>query len=179
MALPPAWHSSCEEIPQFQVPAMATGSTKVVCAAVIGNLLIAATRFAGALYTGSSAMLSEGVHSLVDTGNEALLLYDMHRARLPADERFPFGHGKEIYFWSFVVALLLFTLGAGVSIYKGIQHMRQYQPACRGWRQPRPGAHGLRQHRPPHQGMLPQGAARLYRIRDDPGTAASPSPALI
>lgn len=103
---------------------MAKGSAKVVYAALIGNLLIAAAKFGGALYTGSSAMLSEGVHSLVDTGNEALLLYGMHRAGLPADERFPFGHGKEIYFWSFVVALLVFALGAGVSFYEGIRHLR-------------------------------------------------------
>jgi cation diffusion facilitator family transporter len=68
-------------------------------------------------------MLSEGVHSVVDTGNQALLLYGMRRAQVPADERFPFGHGKEIYFWSFVVALLVFALGAGVSFYQGVHHV--------------------------------------------------------
>jgi cation diffusion facilitator family transporter len=69
-------------------------------------------------------MLSEGVHSVVDTGNQAMLLYGMRRAQLPPDERFPFGHGKEIYFWSFVVALLVFAAGAGVSFYEGVQHIR-------------------------------------------------------
>jgi cation diffusion facilitator family transporter len=103
---------------------MATGSQKVVYAALIGNLLIALTKFVAAGITGSSAMLSEGVHSVVDTGNEALLLYGMHRARKPPDDRFPFGHGKEIYFWSFVVALLVFALGAGISFYEGVRHLR-------------------------------------------------------
>ncbi|RZI42554.1 cation transporter [Herbaspirillum sp. HC18] len=107
---------------------MASGAKKVVYAALIGNLLIAMTKFGGAFYTGSSAMLSEGVHSVVDTGNEALLLYGMHRAKLPADERYPFGHGKEIYFWSFVVALLVFALGAGVSLYEGVHHLRHPRP---------------------------------------------------
>lgn len=98
-------------------------SKKVVYAALAGNLAIAATKFVAAAITGSSAMLSEGVHSVVDTGNQALLLYGMRRARLPADERFPFGHGKEIYFWSFVVALLVFAAGAGVSFYEGLHHL--------------------------------------------------------
>jgi cation diffusion facilitator family transporter len=103
---------------------MSSGSKKAVYAALIGNLLIAVTKFGAALYTGSSAMLSEGIHSLVDTGNEGLLLYGMRRAKLPPDNRFPFGHGKEIYFWSFVVALLIFALGAGVSVYEGVRHLR-------------------------------------------------------
>lgn len=107
---------------------MAAESKKAVYAALIGNLLIALSKFGAAIYTGSSAMLSEGVHSVVDTGNEALLLYGMHRARLPADARFPFGHGKEIYFWSFVVALLVFALGAGVSFFEGVYHMRHPSP---------------------------------------------------
>jgi cation diffusion facilitator family transporter len=102
---------------------MAKGSKKTVYAALIGNLLIAASKFVAAAMTGSSAMLSEAVHSVVDTGNEGLLLYGMRRAKLPPDERYPFGHGKEIYFWSFVVALLIFALGAGVSIYEGIHHL--------------------------------------------------------
>jgi cation diffusion facilitator family transporter len=99
------------------------GPKKVVYAALAGNLAIAVTKFIAAAITGSSAMLSEGVHSVVDTGNQALLLYGMRRAKAPADERFPFGYGKEIYFWSFVVALLVFALGAGVSFYQGVHHL--------------------------------------------------------
>ncbi len=102
---------------------MASGSTRVLVAALAGNTLIAATKFVAAFVTGSSAMLSEGIHSLVDTGNQVLLLYGLYRARRPPDRRFPFGHGKEIYFWSFVVAILIFAVGAGVSILEGIRHL--------------------------------------------------------
>ena len=102
---------------------MSTGSKKVIFAALIGNALISVTKFIAAAITGSSAMLSEGIHSLVDTGNQILLLYGLKRAAKPADENFPFGHGKEIYFWSFVVAILIFALGGGISIYEGIQHL--------------------------------------------------------
>lgn len=102
---------------------MASSSKKVIIAALIGNSLIAVTKFIAAAMTGSSAMLSEGIHSLVDTGNQVLLLYGLKRAQRPPDERFPFGHGKEIYFWSFVVAILIFAVGAGVSLYEGIKHM--------------------------------------------------------
>lgn len=102
---------------------MASGSKKVIWAALIGNSLIAVTKFFAAFTTGSSAMMSEGVHSLVDTGNQILLLYGLKQAQKPADEKFPFGHGKEIYFWSFVVAILIFAVGAGISIYEGIHHI--------------------------------------------------------
>ncbi len=101
----------------------AASSKKVIYAALIGNFLIAVTKFIAFFVTRSSAMLSEGVHSVVDTGNQVLLLYGLRRAKRPADERFPFGHGKEIYFWGFVVAMMIFTVGAGVSIYKGVQHL--------------------------------------------------------
>ena len=103
---------------------MASGSKKVIIAALIGNALISITKFAAALITRSSAMLSEGIHSLVDTGNQILLLYGLRQAKKPADENFPFGHGKEVYFWSFIVAILIFALGGGISIYEGIQHLR-------------------------------------------------------
>ena len=102
---------------------MASSSKKVIIAALIGNFLIALTKFMAFFVTKSSAMLSEGVHSVVDTGNQILLLYGMHRAKKPADEQFPFGHGKEVYFWGFIVAIMIFTVGAGVSIYKGIHHL--------------------------------------------------------
>lgn len=102
---------------------MSASSTKVIVAALIGNTLIAVTKFIAAAITGSSAMLSEGIHSLVDTGNQILLLYGIKASKRPADERFPFGHGKEIYFWSFVVAILIFAVGAGVSFYEGVHRL--------------------------------------------------------
>jgi cation diffusion facilitator family transporter len=103
---------------------MAGSAGKVVIAALAGNLLIAATKFTAAFLTGSSAMISEGVHSLVDTGNQALLLLGMKRAQRPPSPGYPFGHGKEVYFWSFMVAILLFSLGAGISIWEGISHLQ-------------------------------------------------------
>lgn len=97
-------------------------------AALIGNSLIAITKFIAAAVTGSSAMLSEGIHSLVDTGNQILLLHGLRRAARPPDRQFPFGHGKEVYFWSFVVAILIFAVGAGISIYQGISHLLHPEP---------------------------------------------------
>ena len=107
---------------------MASGSKLVIIAALIGNALISITKFIAASITGSSAMMSEGIHSLVDTGNQVLLLYGMKRAAKPPDADFPFGYGKEIYFWSFIVAILIFALGGGISIYEGIQHIRHPEP---------------------------------------------------
>lgn len=103
---------------------MAGSSKKVIIAALIGNTLVATTKFIASAITGSSAMFSEAIHSVVDTGNQVLLLYGLKRAAQPADERFPFGHGKEVYFWSFVVAILIFAVGAGISIYEGIHSLR-------------------------------------------------------
>ncbi|MCH8014514.1 MAG: cation transporter [Candidatus Dadabacteria bacterium] len=107
---------------------MATGSKKVIYVALIGNALIAILKFIAAAITGSSAMLSEAIHSLVDTGNQVLLLYGLKRAQRPPDKNFPFGYGKEIYFWSFIVAILIFALGAGISIYEGIIHLLHPKP---------------------------------------------------
>ncbi len=103
-------------------------SRKVVYAALAGNLAIAAIKFVAAWITGSSAMLSEAVHSLVDTINELLLLYGMYRAGKRPDRNHPFGHGRELYFWSFIVALLVFAVGAGVSLYEGIAHLLAPHP---------------------------------------------------
>jgi len=101
-----------------------TESTRVVFAALLGNVLVALTKFAAAAITGSSAMASEAVHSLVDTGNELLLLYGLRRAAKPPDADHPFGHGRELYFWSFIVALAIFAVGAGASIFEGVRHIR-------------------------------------------------------
>ena len=107
---------------------MDTSSKKVILAALVGNTLIAITKFTAASFSGSSAMLSEAIHSVVDTGNQVLLLYGLKRAQKPADADFPFGHGKEIYFWSFVVAILIFAVGAGLSIYEGIHSLQNPKP---------------------------------------------------
>ena len=97
---------------------------KVVYAALAGNLAIALIKFVAATITGSSAMLSEAVHSVVDTTNEVLLLYGLKRAAKAPDDGHPFGYGRDLYFWSFIVTLLVFALGAGVSFYEGIAHLR-------------------------------------------------------
>jgi cation diffusion facilitator family transporter len=108
---------------------MAEHSTRTaVIAALVGNLLIAITKGVAAAISGSSAMLSESIHSVVDSGNEVLLLYGQHRADKPPDRTHPLGYGREIYFWSFVVALLIFAIGSGVSIYEGIKHIQHPEP---------------------------------------------------
>jgi cation diffusion facilitator family transporter len=103
--------------------AAAESSKFVIYAALAGNVLVAASKLVAAAWTGSSAMLSEGVHSLVDTGNQLLMLYGIHRASKPADHDHPLGYGRELYFWSFIVSLLIFSLGAGISFYEGVSHI--------------------------------------------------------
>jgi cation diffusion facilitator family transporter len=102
---------------------MATGSTRVIFTALVANMGIAIAKFIAAGVTGSSAMLTEGVHSLVDCTNHVLLLYGTKQAQKPANMLHPLGFGRELYFWSFVVAIMVFALGAGVSIYEGILHI--------------------------------------------------------
>jgi cation diffusion facilitator family transporter len=106
----------------------AGGSKSVVLIALGCNLGIAAAKFVAAAWTHSSAMLSEAIHSLVDTANQGLLLFGIARAKRPADDQHPFGYGKEIYFWSFIVAMVLFPLGAGVAIYEGIHKVLNPHP---------------------------------------------------
>src|SRR3954468_4384116 len=113
---------------------MARSSSKtVIYAALAGNLAVAAVKFAAAAFTGSAAMLSEAVHSTVDTGNQLLLLYGLRRAARPATVRHPFGHGLQLYFWTFVVAVLIFGVGAGVSVIEGIDKIRTLHPVSNPW----------------------------------------------
>jgi cation diffusion facilitator family transporter len=108
---------------------MAGGSSvRVVVAAFACNGVIAVSKFVAAGITGSAAMLSEALHSVADAGNQALLLLGLKRAGRPADALHPFGYGKELYFWSFVVAVILFSMGVGVSLYEGINKLRNPHP---------------------------------------------------
>ena len=97
------------------------------------NLAIALTKLLGAMYTGSGALLAESFHSLADTGNECLLLLGRRQARAPASSRHPLGHGRATYFWSFIVALLLFMLGGLFSIYEGVHKLHEPEPLEAPW----------------------------------------------
>lgn len=108
--------------------AAVTSSSFVIYAALAGNVLVAVSKFGAATWTGSSAMLSEAVHSSVDCGNQLLMLYGVHRAKAPPDRQHPLGYGRELYFWSFIVALLIFSLGAGLSFYEGVNHILRPDP---------------------------------------------------
>lgn len=108
-----------------------SGARKVVLAALSGNLAIAVTKFVTFAFTGSTAMLTEAIHSLVDTGNQGLLLIGQRRAGRPASESHPFGYGMETYFWSFIVALMIFLAGGAVAIWEGVEKLVRPAPIQR------------------------------------------------
>ena len=112
-----------------------TNASKVsLYGGIAANVAIAASKFVAAYFTGSSAMLSEAIHSLVDTSNSGLLLYGVHQSQRPPDAEHPFGHGKELYFWGLIVAVLIFAIGGGMSFYEGIKHLQHPAPMeSAGW----------------------------------------------
>ncbi|MBJ6108483.1 cation diffusion facilitator family transporter [Hymenobacter sp. BT523] len=105
-----------------------SSSKLAIYGAIAANVAIAASKFVAAYFTGSSAMLSEGIHSLVDSGNGGLILHGVRQAEKPADKRHPFGRSKELYFWALIVAILVFSVGGGMSFYEGIEHLKHPAP---------------------------------------------------
>lgn len=101
---------------------------RAVYASIAANVIIASAKFGAAAFTGSSAMVAEGLHSVVDAGDGVLLLIGRHRSRRPPDEMHPFGHGKELYFWTLLVAIVFFAVGGGMSVYEGVLHVRHPEP---------------------------------------------------
>ncbi|MBC6110505.1 cation diffusion facilitator family transporter [Pedobacter fastidiosus] len=99
-------------------------ANKSIYSALAANLLIAVTKFIAGAFTNSSSMIAEGIHSTVDTSNQLLLLYGLKRSVKPPDQHRPFGYGKELYFWSFIVSIMIFGLGGVLSISQGIEHIR-------------------------------------------------------
>lgn len=118
-------NNSCAD--RVFIPTMAKNN-KSIYSALAANLLIACTKFIAGAFTNSAAMISEGIHSMVDSINQVLLLYGLKRSKKAPDHLHPFGYGKELYFWSFIVSILIFGLGGGISIYQGIQHMIHPEP---------------------------------------------------
>jgi len=104
-------------------------STVATIAAITGNIAIGIIKFIAAAMTGSAAMFSEGIHSVVDSGNGLLVLFGMRQAKKPADDGHPFGHSRELYFWILVVAVSIFAVGGGVSVYEGVMHMQNPEPS--------------------------------------------------